>query len=291
MAEHPGAVSPLDWALQYARLGYPVLPLLPRGKAPLVVPELGFARGKNDATTSEERLVRVWQAYPEANVGIVPGPGVLVLDLDDPMVYSALVLVLPEAGRAPRALSGSGGSHVWFRLPEGIGEMPARAKPLPNLPLDLRGMGKAYLVAPPSEHPSGGRYRWLRPLVREEELPVLPVWFARWLKGEERRAEPPRPSGMPPAPPQGLSRERAYALGELRRREEEMAATPEGRRHMELVRHAVALWAWVLRGALSEVEVEEALRRGARRSGLEDPEIEGVLVWVRRTRPVRMWME
>ncbi len=44
-------------ALEYARRGWPVLPLAPRGKAPLgaLVP-----RGLNDATTDPERIRQWW---------------------------------------------------------------------------------------------------------------------------------------------------------------------------------------------------------------------------------------
>jgi hypothetical protein len=64
-------------------------------------------------------------------------------------------------------------------------------------------------------------------------------------------------------------------------------STLPGSRHFELVRHAVALWAWVREGLLSENEVVEALGAAALDSGLPEREVAAVFSWVRGTHPVR----
>ena len=69
-----------DAALGYAGRGWPVLPIEPRGKAPLgrLVPH-----GVLDATTDPARIRAWWRARPDANVGIATGaPGPDVLDVD-----------------------------------------------------------------------------------------------------------------------------------------------------------------------------------------------------------------
>ena len=272
------AKSPLEAALLYARMGYRVLPLVPQGKAPLVVRELGFVHGKDDATRDQTRLRTLWTRYPEANVGLVPGSRTLVLDLDSGELLRPLLALYPELAEAPRARTGGGRVHLFLRLPEGMESLPARSRAL-GLPLDLRGMDRAYLVAPPSRHPGGGVYRWEVGLREEEELPLLPRSLALSLKGPK----PPRggPGPFPfRSPKEGAGRERA--LGELEQRSRLMAFTPEGRRHTELVRHAVALWRYVQEGSLSPHEVEASLGGAALRSGLEEREVAGVLQWVAR---------
>ncbi len=71
-------------------------------------------------------------------------------------------------------------------------------------------------------------------------------------------------------------------------------STLPGSRHSELVRHAVALWAWVREGFLSENEVVEVLGAAALESGLPEREVAGVFSWVRGTHPMRQrapWKE
>jgi hypothetical protein len=66
-----------------------------------------------------------------------------------------------------------------------------------------------------------------------------------------------------------------------------MRSTLPGSRHSELVRHAVALWAWVRDGLLSENELVETLGAAALDSGLPEREVAAVFSWVRGMRPVR----
>lgn len=277
----------LEAALELAGMGYPVLALRPGGKTPLVLPHLGLRRGLKDATLDPERIRAWWAASPEANLGVVPPAEGLVLDLDGENAAFALFLAYPDLLKAPRAVTGSGGLHLWLRLPPAWSHRLApRARALPQWGLDLRGLGRSYLVAPPSVHPSRRRYAWVLPLVPPGRLPVAP-------KGLLEALTPPAPSfpaqgfpGKVPKGGQGEGRERAYALAELRGRAEEMARTPPGARHTELVRHAVALWAWVREGVLREEELG-VLWQAALASGLPPEEVDGVVRWLPQTAPVR----
>jgi hypothetical protein len=54
-------------------------------------------------------------------------------------------------------LTGGGGRHLYFRIPEGV-EIPCSAGKL-GVNLDIRSTG-GYVVAPPSIHPNGTAYEW-----------------------------------------------------------------------------------------------------------------------------------
>jgi len=283
-------VNPLlEAALAYVEMGLPVFPVRPRRKEPLVLPELGFLRGLKDATLDPNKVRAAWRLAPEANVGVLPPEGVLVLDGDDPTALQGLFLISPSLASAPRARTGSGGFHLWTRVPpEYARAIPARARAVPGVEVDVRGLGRSYLVAPPSVHPSGGRYVWESPL---KDLSALPIPSRELLGLLLVREEPPprtapRRAGAASAP-RGAGRGRAYALAELRGRSEAMRRTPEGSRHTELVRHAVALWAWVRMGLLEAWEVEESLGSAALEAGLPEREVSGVFSWVRQTSPTR----
>ena len=141
----------LEAALTYAAMGLPTFPLRPRGKEPLSLPDLGFTRGLKDATLDADKLTEAWRRFPEANVAVVPPSHVLVLDGDDPTGLQSLFLLSPNLTRAPRARTGSGGFHLWCQVPEPyVGGLSARARAIPGLAVDVRGLGRSYLVAPPS---------------------------------------------------------------------------------------------------------------------------------------------
>jgi len=57
----------LEAALEYARHGIPVFPLLPNGKTPLT------AHGFKDATIDEAKITAWWTSTPDANIGMPTG--------------------------------------------------------------------------------------------------------------------------------------------------------------------------------------------------------------------------
>jgi hypothetical protein len=129
------------------------------GKRPLV-------RGWPDLATTDEATIHKWWTHrPDANIGIATGAksGVFVLDVDPKNNgLEALDRFVEEVGspfKTLKARTGSGGFHFYFRYD------PAR--PVANSAsqlgpgLDIRGEG-GYVVAPPSLHVSGNRYKWMR---------------------------------------------------------------------------------------------------------------------------------
>jgi KaiC/GvpD/RAD55 family RecA-like ATPase len=152
-------MTPRDAARFYAALGLCPIPIEPRGKRPLVA-----WREYQDRVPTPAEIEAWWQLHPDANVGLVAGRGVVVVDCDTPeAVERVSALVPPETPRVQTAK----GMHFYCR-----GEMGDRIRALPGV--DIRGRG--YVVAPPSVHESGFVYRWLQaPASGPETWPPVPA--------------------------------------------------------------------------------------------------------------------
>lgn len=161
--DQPGPL--LEAALSYARRGWHVLPLEPGKKTPdgRLVP-----RGHHNASADEATIRSWWKRSPKANVGISLEPsGLVVLDVDVKddgwdRSLSALERDLPETLQVD---TGSGGMHDFYLR----GDAPAARKIRFRPGLDL--LGKGYVVAAPSLHPSGGLYEWREPSTSIAALP------------------------------------------------------------------------------------------------------------------------
>jgi hypothetical protein len=81
-AANPGNDTPntagghLAAALAYASNGWRVFPLKPGNKTPMT------SRGHHDATTDASQIRAWWTTRPDANIGLVAGDGLAVLDVD-----------------------------------------------------------------------------------------------------------------------------------------------------------------------------------------------------------------
>jgi Bifunctional DNA primase/polymerase, N-terminal len=130
-------------ALAYAAIPWRVLPL--RGKEPLT------RHGVKDASSDPQEIVRWFERWPDANVGLATGaPGPQVLDVDDPGALPSSLRT--KFGGGP-CVASRRGPHFYF-----AGQRRG------TVVLDygeLRGCG-SYVVAPPSIHPNTGQeYVWL----------------------------------------------------------------------------------------------------------------------------------
>lgn len=137
----------------YAERGWQVFPLRPRSKEPFA------GLGVYNATSDAAQIERWWHQWPEANVGLhCGGSGLLALDLDQYKEgYSGSSLLNPDDTETVTNLTGSGGTHLLYTMPDGARYSNATG----NLPagIDVRGHG-GYIVVPPSIHPNGNAYRW-----------------------------------------------------------------------------------------------------------------------------------
>jgi hypothetical protein len=280
----------LEAALGYAARGIPVYPAhwprpIPGGttlgcscrhgpscdrpaKHPLV------CHGIHDATCDPGQLEDWWQRWPQANLGLATGVVFDALDIDGPVGLAALHQLADAVSlRLPGPLvrTGGGGWHYWFR-PTGLGNRPPRG--LDHV--DWRGRGGAVL-APPSHHASGERYRWL---VRPDQapLPEVPAALRALLDPDPPTAAGPARTVGPAGPaipghPYGrtvLAAELA-ALGR---------ATP-GHRNHTLNACAFKVYRYVAGGLLDDQEVTAAFTQAALAIGLDPAEVARTLTSAR----------
>lgn len=172
-------------ALDYIGRGWSAVVLRPRDKFPLIRWEPYQYRAADPA-----EVQRWFDRWPDANVGIVTGQvsGLVVLDVDprhggeDSVAgWARADRILPDT---IEAATGGGGRHLYFRAPaiflrNRVGLAPG---------LDLRANG-GLVVAPPSVHPSGGRYTWRPGSAPADRAPAaLPDWLCRMASGSGARA-------------------------------------------------------------------------------------------------------
>jgi hypothetical protein len=188
---------------------------------------------------------------------------VLVLDVDDPTGVERWQAGYPELKAAPLCRTPRGGAHLYLRLPPEGPDLKVRGLPDGS---HLRGLGRAYLVAPPSrtEH---GAYRWERLLVAPEQLPLA---SSSLLRAVAPVAAPVSTASLRPTTPppsaSGLPRARRYALAALRAEQEEVARMPVGSRNQSLNLAAYKLGGYVAGGALTQEEVIQTLIAAAESS-------------------------
>ncbi len=142
----------LQAALSYARLGFQVFPLKPRGKKPLT--EHGF----KDATTDTALIRKWWERYPNANIGIYCR-GLLVLDFDGQVGFQGKCVLEKERQPLPDTwvVKTGGGTEVEpkeqggqyiYRVPPETEIRPGAGK-YGYQNLDVRA-GESYICAVPS---------------------------------------------------------------------------------------------------------------------------------------------
>jgi hypothetical protein len=260
-------------ALKYAAAGFPVLPLhtgLPGGrcscaarscdrpgKHPRWRPGL-ITAGLREATTDPGRLREWWDTWPTANVGLVTGVIADVCDVDSAEGARLLhELIGPEWSDLPAVRTGSGGLHLYVAA---TGH-PGHVRLLSGV--DWRGSG-GYVVAPPSRHASGARYRWVRGL--GGPLPPCPPELLALLA-----PAPPAPAAVPAD--RRVRHPDRYAAAALDNEAVRVRQAPVGERNTTLYRAARSLGRLAGRGLLAPAEAAAVLTRAALAAGLGVAEI------------------
>jgi hypothetical protein len=255
--------TPYSFARAYSYLGYRILPLAPGEKRPhgALVPN-----GLKEASRDLEAIRAWWRACPRCGVGLLAPEGALVLDVDEPGVWDALRWDYPALEAAPRQRTPKGGVHIFLRLPDGV-RLSATTRALEGV--DLRGMGKAYVVASPTQLADGRTYTWEVPLVPPAKLPLIPEALLL-------RLLPPPPPPREVVVEAGSSPRRLRAL--LEAYAAAVARAPEGARHNTLIRYAVATGGLIPHG-LDPREAEEVLVGAALEAGLPEREARDAARW------------
>jgi Bifunctional DNA primase/polymerase, N-terminal len=253
----------------YAALGFPVIPMYSaRPGGGCSCPNPGCPDpGKHPRLRGWQRLAAAdavvvgewWRRWPQANLALATGRRFDVLDLDGDQGVEALRAVLsiaPLEHPGPVARTGGGGWHLLY-APTGLGN---RVGLLPGV--DWRGRG-GLIVAPPSGHASGHRYRWMRPLTAT--LPEVPAGLGRLL------APPPAErTTLPPAPAPAVRRG-GYGRAALARERTAVATAQPGRRNAALNRAAFNLGQLVAAGVLDLDQVRTVLLAAALEAGNPEP--------------------
>jgi hypothetical protein len=219
--ERHWAVLPLWWITRdgCCACGKPAGGRHKPGKHPIgkLVPN-----GYKNATRDLEQIRDWWRRYPEANVGVVMGDNsnAFTIDLDGARAHELLDDVR-KANNAPLiktliSQSGRGpdGHHVVFNMPPGLDIGRVTRK---DIGVDIIGNG-GYIVAPPSNHISGGVYKWISDHPVADPDPWLVDWVLGLFDGPPKRQIQERSAmnlpGVPPAHEQSMRlADRALAPG------------------------------------------------------------------------------
>ena len=158
----------LGHALKYAAFGWRVHPCR-KDKRPIL------SAWQKQATTDPDQIRQWWSEYPDASIGCAcgPGSGVWVLDLDLPDGPDTIEYLAKGKEPLPHDMkqqTGSGGLQLFFHY-NGTEIRNSSRKVGPGI--DVRGDG-GYIILPPSPHPSGGIYKWLK---KTRKIPSAPKWL------------------------------------------------------------------------------------------------------------------
>lgn len=183
-----------DYALIYVHLGWKVLPLQPHKKSPAT------AHGLKDATNAPEQIKKWWRDNPNYNIGIATGEGskgLYIIDIDvDPEKGKDGVQSFQKWEEEHGNISDTvicktprGGYHLYFYDHNNLRNIAGI-----DGCIDTRANG-GYIVAPPSIHPNGGTYTWIRSPSDKQVANLPRAWLdfiSKYRKPKERAEEHPR---------------------------------------------------------------------------------------------------
>jgi hypothetical protein len=143
-------------------------------------------RGHRDATIDPAQIRRWAEVAPNANIATAIPDGFAVIDVDPRHDGKETIVALMLAnGKLPSdrmAETGGGGWHIWTTIPPGW-RLPSRL----GDGVDVKQAG-GYVLLPPSNHASGGAYRW----IAEGRAAPAPGWVVErgHPKGESSTTAP-----------------------------------------------------------------------------------------------------
>jgi hypothetical protein len=178
MAAHSEILDrPVDAAQALASMGFSVFPCRPRSKVPAT------AHGCKDATRDPAVIQDMFEDCNNIAIATGTASGVWVLDVDGEAGLAALADLEEKQGALPETVcqqTGGGGRQFFFCL---NGERVHNRAKVSGRPIDVRGDG-GYVVVPPSIHPSGQPYTWLR---SPDSIPLAaaPGWLLDFITSRD----------------------------------------------------------------------------------------------------------
>ncbi len=153
----------LEWALEYHRLSWCVIPIKPGTKKPALRSWKQYQTQRPD-----KNQLRKWFANNDRNIAVVLGEvssDLVCRDFDAMAEYDLWVSEYPDLAKMLPRVKTSKGMHVYFEAPI------KGTKHISNG--ELRGSG-GYCLLPPSVHPDGLIYQWVNPLLNGNLLAIDP---------------------------------------------------------------------------------------------------------------------
>ena len=268
----------LQHALDYARRGWLVIPLHTvddagacsclnaRCKSQAKHPRT--RSGLREASRDEAQIRAWWDRWPRANIGVVTGQrsGLWVLDVDRKGGGLDALGKLRARGipATLEAQTGSGGRHLLWAWSDGVRNRQRIEIDGEETAIDVRGDG-GYIVAPPSLHASGDRYRWGADLYPAR----APQWLLDLVLPPVREVVE-----APQIQIDALDRETRYAQRVLQTACRSIADAQPGSRHRTILR-AVYDAAGLAR--LMPPDAVQALIQAAQASGKSEREASSVV--------------
>lgn len=236
----------LEWALNYAKLGWKIFPCLP-DKTPAT--KNGFYAG----TDNEEQIKTWWSENPNYLIGLATGKasGVWVTDFDEykkPGLMSDFQKAYEPLPQTLMQKTGRGGYHYFWKYNQAIG---SRNGVLPYI--DIKGDG-GYVILPPSVNGDGKAYRW----INKAKTIDAPVWLIEIAFKEKD-----------PVNNSNLSGTSNYGKAALADELITISRTYEGNRNDTLNSSAYSLGQLIAGGELERGEVEASLLGAAIAKGLK----------------------
>lgn len=203
------------------------------------------------------------------SIGVVCGAvsgGLVVVDLDGVEAVRQFYAALPHySGKTLTILTGSEeGIHLYFF----VAEMPDNLNVRTDAGgFELRGEGQ-YVIAPPSPHPSGNRYRVIgaRNIAQVKNLDDISEYF-RSLRARSTAPEPTERVSV-----QADQRKVAYLETVVSSEYARVEQSSEGERNNSLFYAGLRLANLAAGGELTWTTCESGLLSAARRAGLPDGE-------------------
>jgi len=181
MTDAPRYQSKLAAALDLAKNGFPVFPITPNAKTPLI------ENWQNLATTDLEQVARTWARVPDANIGI-PTANYIVVDVDARKGGLATLNDVPELAELPETIESvtwSGGSHLIYALPEHT-VVGNRVNVWPGI--DIRSYGG--LIVAPGSTIENCEYYWRDGHSPADRRPAIaPQWLIDKCKAPKPKAQ------------------------------------------------------------------------------------------------------